>query len=171
MKTYSTQQIAYHWITFVLILLMIGTGLAYSFDLADSGAIWVHQIAGQALIAVLILRIVMRFAQGTPPEDPNHPAWERRLARVVHVGLYIVMIAFVVTGYISASAETDNALLAPVGLAFARSDLGELILEVHFALKWVLLVLFGLHFVGALKHLFIDRDDTFSRMTFTSSKD
>ncbi len=167
MMRYSTQQIAYHWITFALILVMAGTGLTYSYELADSGAIRVHQIAGQILMVVLILRLAMRLQRGTPPPQESHATWERRLAHIVHIGLYVVLFAFVATGYVAASGETDNALIAPLSLRFARSDFGETLLVTHYALKWALLALFVLHIGGAVKHAVLDRDGTLSRMMFS----
>ncbi len=167
---FSNTQILYHWLSFALILIMAGTGLAYSYDLLGGGAMRVHQITGQVLIVVLGLRIATRLGRRTPDAADGHARWERALSKIVQLALYAVMIGYVASGYISASAETDSALIAPVSLAFARSDLGEQILEIHFMLKWVLLGLFGLHVAGALKHLIVDRDDTMARMTFHKSK-
>ncbi len=172
MSSYSSQQITLHWLTFALVLIMAGTGLAYCLELANAGAMQVHQIAGQALILVLALRLFVRVRTGTPPPLTTHADIERRLAQLVHIGLYAVLIAFVVTGYVAASAETRNALVAPVGLGFARSDTGEALLETHYALKWALLTLFALHIAGAIKHALIDRDTTLSRMLpATTAKD
>lgn len=164
---YSRTQRVYHWISAALILLMAGTGLAYTYELAGDGAMRMHQFAGQVLIGVIVLRIVARLRRGGPV--PRN-GWQGMLAQGVHLLLYATMIAFVVTGYVSASAETDNVLLAPVSLGFARSDTGELLLEIHYLLKWALLALLSLHVAGALKHHFVDRDDTLRQMTFTQPK-
>lgn len=172
MEKYSNTQVAYHWLTAVLILFMVVTGLAFTYEIAGAGreTIMAHQVAGQMLVALLALRITTRLIRRTVPADDVHPAWQRLLAQGVHVGLYLVMLGFVVTGYVSASAMSTNALMAPVDIGFARSDTGEVFLLTHFALKWVLLGLLSLHIAGALKHLIIDRDSTFSRMTFSSSR-
>lgn len=167
---YSRPQILYHWLSAGLIVIMVGTGMAYSYDLADDGAMMVHQIAGQSLIVVLVIRLITRFLRPPHPVETAHHKVEKILSQLVHLGLYLVMIAFVVTGYISASAETDSALIAPVSLAFARSDMGEMILEVHFLLKWALLALVALHIAGALKHHFWDKDATLSQMTFSAKR-
>ena len=163
---YSNAQVAYHWLSFMLVMVMVGTGLGYSYDMFGDGAMRVHQISGQILIVLLVTRIATRLARRTPDIPKTHSMWERMLATAVQLALYWVLIAFVVTGYVSASAEQSNALLMPVSLAFALSDTGEQLLEIHYMLKWVLLGLIGLHVAGALKHLIIDRDDTFSQMTF-----
>ena len=64
-------------------------------------------------------------------------------------------------GYVSASGLRRTELLFPIDVTFARSDLGELFMEAHFTLKWVLLAVLALHVLGTLKHSFIDRDNTF----------
>lgn len=168
---YSKPQVAYHWLSALLILAMVSTGLAYRFDIADKTALTLHQIAGQLLILVLVVRIVTRLMRHGQINGTDHATWERMLATTVHLGLYATMVAFVVTGYVSASALNSNSLLAPVDITFARSDAGEWLLDQHYMLKWVLLGLFGLHIAGVLKHRFIDKDDSFSHMTFTKKQE
>jgi len=167
---YSNAQITYHWLSAALIFVMLGTGLAYSYELADAGIMTVHQWAGQGLIMVLVVRIIVRLSRNAPVNHTLHSAWEDMLARIVQAGLYLCMIAFVITGYVSASAEIDNVLIAPVSLAFARSDIGELLLEAHYMAKWVLLALLLFHIAGALKHAIWDKDNTLSNMTYHSKR-
>ena len=167
---YSVAQVSYHWITFALILVMAGTGMAYSYDWADGDIMIVHQIAGQFLIVVLVLRLATRLTRRTPAAPTDHAAWEHALANLVQFALYAVLIAYVASGYISASGETDNVLIAPVSLTFARSDTGEAILELHYILKWVLLGLLSLHVAGALKHVVVDKDETMAAMSFHRNK-
>ena len=159
--TYSTSQKALHWVSVILIGIMAFTGLAYVYEWADESIIIGHQIAGQVLIVVLLSRIAARVRKGGRVRD-QHALWERVLSSTVHIGLYAAMIAFVVTGYVAASALRDNVLLIPLDIGFARSDLGETFLETHYALKWVLAGLLFLHIAGAIKHVLIDRDETFS---------
>ena len=97
----------------------------------------------------------------------DHVLWERILAALVKITLYALLIAYVVTGYVTASGLRNAELLFPINVAFARSDLGDLFMEAHFALKWVLLVVLGLHVLGTIKHSFIDRDNTFRNIWIT----
>lgn len=172
MQKFSNLQITFHWLTAILVLALVGSGLAFTYEIAGAGreTIIAHQIVGQMLIALLVFRIAARLARKTPEIKTAHAAWERALAGSVHLALYGALIGFVVTGYVSASAMRTNALVAPVDIGFARSDLGEAFLELHFALKWALLGLLGLHIAGALKHQIIDRDSTLSNMLFKSSR-
>lgn len=170
---YSRYHIVFHWITALLILVMLATGLAYSYELGGKGAMTTHQWAGQILIIVLLLRLGGRIVNRPRPAQDGqtlHGPLERLLAHATHIALYLVMIAFVVTGYVSASAFTQSALLAPVDIVFARSPAGERFLDAHYMMKWVLLGLLALHFSGTLKHLIWDRDNTLSRMLSSSPK-
>lgn len=166
---YSKAQVSLHWITVVLLIGMAGSGLAYSYDWADDGVLDLHQVVGQALIVTLVLRIALRLVRPPQATPPLHAAWERALAHAVHIGLYLCLVAFVATGYVAASGLGTPALLAPLDKGFARSDLGETLLEAHYTLKWVLLGLFVLHIAGVLKHAVLDRDATLSHMRLPRS--
>ena len=168
---YTTTQIVLHWLTVLLIVAMVATGLAYRFDLADKLAITAHQVIGQGLIVVLLLRLELRLTKKQGPDRNSHALWERALAASVHWGLYLTMTLFVVTGYVSASALGENALMFPVDLVFARSDFGEQLLEMHYMLKWVLLALFSLHLAAVVKHMIWDRDATLHHMSLPQSQE
>ncbi len=167
---YSKAQIINHWLTVAILVVMVLSGLAYTYDWIDTGSLGVHQIAGQAFIAVLLIRMTYRLLHPVQFAS-THSRIEDAMARVVHLGLYLCMIAYVVTGYVAASGLRDPMLLAPVGQAFARSDAGELFLEAHFTLKWVLLALFAIHIAAVLKHRFWDKDTTNSHMTLIFRKE
>lgn len=164
-KRYSNLQKALHWITAGLVLALAYTGLDYYYEWTGESVIKVHQAVGQALILVLILRIFVRVRSDGQRHE-NHKQWERILAGLVHLCLYLSLILFVCTGYVAASALSNNILILPLDIGFARGETGEAFLETHYFMKWVLLALFSLHFAGALKHLFIDRDSTFSSTWF-----
>lgn len=166
---YSQRQIVLHWISVLLILVMAGTGMAYSLEWADKAAMTWHQIAGQLLLVTLLARLFVRFTTRTDHSTTPYSALESRASQAVHTTLYVILVAYVVTGYVSASALGQNSLLAPVSIVFARSDIGETLLELHYALKWVLLALVAVHIAGALKHLIWDRHTGLSNM-FLHSK-
>ena len=114
---------------------------------------------GRALLSELIKRCT---AAG------DHPRWQRRAARIVHIILLIAPIYMPVGGImfalgkgyeigllglpLVAATKTPPAGLEPV--AHVMHGLGGLILG--------LIILF--HIAGAVKHQFIDRDGTMRRM-------
>lgn len=169
MKTskYSRQQVSYHWISALLIVLLAITGIRYGFEIGEDPEITSHQILGQIFILVLGFRVATRLFTRKGPDRTDHPFWEKRLAETVHWALYAVLVVYLVTGYVSASALRDSALVFPLNIAFARSDTGEFLTEIHYLLKWVLLALLAMHISSALKHAIYDRDATLSQMWFS----
>ncbi len=141
-------------------LALATSGLLYSYKVVGSNALIFHQWGGQLLLVLVFIWIGVRIAFGVGPRNPGHGWWEKALAALVKITLYALLVAYVITGYVSASGLRSTELMFPVNIAFARSDLGELFLAAHFALKWVLLVVVTLHVLGTLKHIFIDRDNT-----------
>jgi len=164
---YSFGIILLHWTTAVLMFALATSGLLYSYKIVGSNALIFHQWGGQLLSVLVFIWIGVRLAFGVGPRNPDHVWWEKIIAAIVKITLYILLIAYVVTGYVSASGLRSTELLFPINVAFARSDLGDLFMEAHFALKWVLLVVLALHLLGTLKHSFIDRDNTFRNIWIT----
>ncbi len=164
---YSYGIILLHWTTAALMFALATSGLLYSYKIVGSNALIFHQWGGQLLLVLVFTWIGMRLVFGVGPRNPDHVWWEKILAAMVKITLYVLLIAYVVTGYVSASGLRSTELLFPVNVAFARSDLGDLLMEAHFALKWVLLVVLGLHVLGTIKHSFIDRDNTFRNIWIT----
>ena len=158
---YSYGIIVLHWTTAALMAAMVASGLLYSFKIVGSNALIFHQWGGQFLFVLVFIWIGVRLAFGVGPRNTDHVWWEKMLAALVKVTLYALLIAYVVTGYVTASGLRSTELFFPINVVFARSDLGELFMEAHFALKWVLLAVLALHVLGTLKHIFIDRDNTF----------
>lgn len=161
---YTKLQILLHWLSAILVLTLAFSGLSYTYDLGDWDALSTHQFVGQVFIVFLLLRIVVRFSRKPSQPNPTKPNWQTRLAKTVHIALYLCLVSFAVTGYVSASALTNSDLLFPLERSFARSDTGDMLLEIHYALKWVLLVLLCLHLAGALKQVFWGRAQTVSNM-------
>lgn len=162
---YSSAEKALHWLSALLIAIMAGTGMAYFYEVADDVAMVVHQIVGQVLIVTLAFRILVRL-RGSRLFHADHTRWERVAAKATHLGFYGLLVAYVFTGYVSASAFSAPVLLAPVDRVFARSDMGEMLLEWHYTLKWVLLAMLCVHIAAVIKHTVLDRDTTFARMWF-----
>ena len=164
---YSFGIIMLHWTTATLVFALATSGLLYSYKIVGSNALIFHQWGGQLLLVLVFIWIGVRLAFGVGPPNSDHLWWEKILAALVKITLYALLIAYVVTGYVTASGLRNAELLFPINVAFARSDLGDLFMEAHFALKWVFLVVLGLHVLGTIKHSFIDRDNTFRNIWIT----
>lgn len=153
---YSAIQIALHWAVALLVLsqfitsdLMGGYFRALMRAGGDrpplGGAVW-HAVGGALILAFMVFRLAMRLVRGVPPDSPASAGWDRVLSRVVHFGLYTLLFALPLAGL--------GAYLIP-SRAWG---------EVHETLTTVLLVLVGLHILGALYHQFFLKDRLIRRM-------
>ena len=163
---YSLHRRVLHWLTAVLILGLAVSGVGYSNEIGGKKLLVIHQLFGQILIMVLALRLFGIIWSPADPATNKHAPWERRLSKMVRILLYNVMILFVLTGVVAASGLRETSLIWSLPLSFARSDLAELLTEVHFFLKIPLLALILLHVIGALKHALWDKDQTLQDMWF-----
>src|SRR5438309_1046282 len=61
-----------------------------------------HKSIGLTILALMIVRLGWRLAH-RPPEYPPMARWQARLARWTHAGLYVVLIALPLAGYLGSS--------------------------------------------------------------------
>ena len=161
-----------HWLTVALVLLawLLGEfGDAFPKGPARAGALYAHNSAGLAVLAVLALRVLWRAVDTPPPpEKTMFGAWLDLAARLAHYALYALLIAAPVVGIVLQFARGDAlpvfglfeiASPWPADRAFARSVKG-----VHELLANALVILAALHAAAALMHHFVLRDRTLTRM-------
>jgi len=169
---YGLAQRCLHWITAITVIGLFALGLwmrdlGYYDPWYHKGPFW-HKSIGLALSALVLLRLVLRFALGNPPPLASHAGWEKLLARITHVTLYALMFAAFTSGYLIATADNRPAPffgLAEIPALFtAFTHQEDIAGDIHQICVWSLIVLAGVHSLAALKHHFIDRDDTLRRM-------
>lgn len=171
-ETYGLIAISLHWIialgvigTAILGLWM--TGLDYYSSWYRSAPFW-HKSIGITLASLIVLRLLWRWANPRPAALPHHARWEYALARLVHGALYILLFIIVTSGYLISTAKGQGVSV------FGWFEVPALISElpsqadragfVHYWLGVSLLGLVALHALGALKHHFLDHDNTLRRM-------
>ena len=161
-----------HWLMAVVIIALIGVGLVMSDLERDDPLKWQlyanHKAIGMIALVLIGIRILWRAHSRPPKPLPSQSPLEQWVAHLVHLALYFVMVAMPVSGYIMSSAG-GHAIsifgLFNVPLLVGKNEaIGHLAKEVHEVAGNVLIGAIVLHFVGALKHHFIDKDATISRM-------
>ncbi len=170
---YSRGAIVLHWLIAVLIVLnVIGAFVAEDLPKADRFILMgYHKATGITILVLTVAWIVWRLMHKTPPLVESLKAWEAALARVTHAGFYFLMLAVPLAGWALSSASTKgkpvslfgivNIPALPVGSDEPTVDMfGEL----HEVLAFLMIGLFVLHVVAALKHQFFDKDETMRRM-------
>lgn len=126
-----------------------------------------HKSLGVTIFALIAIRILWRITHRPPALLSTYIAWERKLATGTHHLLYLLMIALPVSGVIMATYSKYG--IKWFGVPFIKgldnNPMRELFKEVHEVIGVIILVIIILHIMGALKHKFIDKDDTLKRMS------
>jgi len=159
-----------HWTLALLILTNLVMGLFFGNmpkDLRFTLIMW-HKSIGAAVLILMLARIIWRSAQGFPQLPEGIVLWQRRLARLVHVALYPILIAQPVTGWLLSSAAGHP--VSVFGL-FALPDLigknplwAKAFDLAHDVLGYVILALLTAHITAAFYHHFIEGNKLIRRM-------
>jgi cytochrome b561 len=129
-----------------------------------------HKSIGITILLLAVLRLAWRWSQRA--HSPALPAdlkrYERVLAQLIHPGLYGLLFALPLSGWLMSSAKhytvswfgwfTLPDLVAP------DESLFELLKGTHELLANALLVLAALHVAAALMHHFVRKDTVLTRM-------
>ncbi len=152
---YSRLQIGLHWsiAALVVVQLVYNEPMQRAFDDrvdgagigADGGALF-HIIAGSTVLALAVARVVVRLWRGAPAPHRDNPRLVVWAGNATHAALYLMIFAMPLTG-----------LIAWFGVA-------EVSAALHEAGRLALLVLIGIHVIGALAEHFVFRNDGLKRM-------
>lgn len=160
-----------HWLTVLLVVVMIPVGMIMIQDLprATQNALFIlHKGLGPIVFVVVALRLAVRLASPPPPLPASVPDLQRRLAGLVHVGLYLFLIIMAVSGYVRTIAggfpiELLNELGVPPLLGRDKA-LAETAKAIHATAKYGLVALIGVHVAAAAYHGIVKHDGVMSRM-------
>lgn len=153
---YSPLQIALHWgvALGVLFNYIVSEGMEDAFDAAVEGEAMaepagfgipgLHVWVGVAVLALVVIRLLVRMTQGAPETEPGLAG---AAAHWGHRALYLLMLAVPALGAISWFGGIDATA------------------EPHALLANVLMVLAGAHALMALYHQYVLKDGLLARMT------
>ena len=172
MKTaYTRTAIALHWLVAGLIIATFPLGL-YMSDMSLSPLklrlYAYHKWIGILILILALLRLLWRATHRPPAMLDGMSRWQELSAHVAHIGLYGLMLAVPLSGWLMSSALGFQVVLFGVlplpDLIAANKPLGHLLKTVHEILNYSLLGLVVIHVGAALHHHFIRQDRTLSRM-------
>ena len=171
-RRYGRVARAVHWIIAALIVALIPlgwymVGLEY-YDPWSHDTLEIHRALGMVVLLLATIMISWRIAGRGTPATESRKQWEVIAAKITHYLLYALMLVVPVTGYIistSAGAGVSIFGLFEVPAVLPKSvPLRDAAISVHYYVAYAGVALIVLHVAGALKHHFIDGDDTLRRM-------
>lgn len=167
---YGTTAIVIHWLSALLIIVLIGSGFraGFSSDAATkAAALTVHVPVAGTVLLLTIFRLIWWWKLDTKPTPlPGIPTWQETVAKWTHRALYLLL--FVLLGSGIAMSVMSGLPLA----LFGDAPLPELAdfppRAPHGIVARVLVALVVLHAAAALQHHFLLKDGTLRRMWFGS---
>ena len=163
-----------HWLIAVLVIGLMAVGFAMTnlvapFSQTQYDLFQLHKSFGLLLLVLMAVRLGWRVSQPVPPLPDGMTSIERFMAGATHWGFYILLIAMPISGLVMISASSF-----PIGEVFGLFPFPDLLADdqqvyeaarrAHAVIGWAILALLALHVAGALKHHFVERDDTLRRM-------
>jgi cytochrome b561 len=169
---YAKSAIAMHWIIALLIFAAFGLGLYMTdipgFTPTKLKLFSYHKWIGITVLIFAVLRVLWRLTHPAPGPVPGLPKWQHAAAEAAHLGLYLLILAVPLTGYllsVAAGVKVVYLGLWELPMPFDKSDaLKDIFGMAHEWLNWTMAAIVVLHILAALKHHVVDRDGTLRRM-------
>lgn len=160
-----------HWLVAACVLIMIPAGLV----MANIGPgdlqnvlYTIHRSLGVLVLALMIIRLLNRLIAGAPPPEPTLTAMQRAVSHVVHMALYVLLIAQALIGWVATSAF--GATISFFGLFNVPNLVGKddalsgTLFAAHLWIGLLIAALVLMHIAAALYHGIIRRDGVLQRM-------
>ncbi|MBR7799598.1 cytochrome b [Undibacterium fentianense] len=171
MSRYPSLNIAIHWLLAIMILIAFAMGF-YMVDLTISPNklklfAW-HKWLGVSILGLVGIRLLSRLILGAPAYPASMKLWEKYIANLTHIILYILMFAVPISGYLyTYAAGFPIVYLGLFELPAIIPPLTEqknLLKDLHETLTMSMLIVLILHLLAVIKHQFIDKDEILYRM-------
>ena len=171
MEKYSGVAQTLHWLISPLIILQFI--LAWTADGMPEGdtqsfLYMVHKSVGMTVLALAIVRIIWRFMHKPPAFPGTMSVAEQWLARITHWGLYFLIFAMPLSGWLWSSAAGRGVSwfgLFTIPTIIGESEsIGDFFHEAHELMAWVLFAFAAFHIVAALWHAIVKKDGILQRM-------
>ncbi len=152
---YSRLQIVLHWTiaALVVVQLVYNEPMQRAFyerlggdGTAVGGGALVHIALGSTVLALAVLRLFVRARRGVPAPHADNPLIVTWAGQATHAALYFMIFAMPLSGLAAWFVGSETAA------------------TLHEAGRLILIVLIGLHVLGALAEHFVLRNDAFARM-------
>lgn len=171
LQTYDALSKLFHWLMALLIIGLIALGMYVEqlpFSPEKLKLISWHKWGGICALILVVIRLLWRGTRKPLPAIETIAPWQQLGASVTHVLLYLLMIAIPLSGWVMSSAKGVPTVLFGLwklpDLVSRNLPLGDILMQVHWALNLLLIAILVLHIAAAVKHHYIDKDPVLRRM-------
>jgi cytochrome b561 len=171
-KGYRTPARLLHWLTAILILLLIPVGALMVQDglpRAFQNTLFImHKNVGSLVLILVAVRLFYRWRNPPVLAKVELPRIQELAAHLTHLGLYAMLLIMPIAGYVRVRAggfpiEVLDALGVPA-LVPKSEALAEFAKMVHYYGSYAIAGLAAAHIGAALFHGLIRKDGIFARM-------
>lgn len=159
-----------HWLSAIIIIGLFAAGfwmvdLSYYSDWYKTAPHW-HKSVGLCLMLLTVGRLIWKIKSTSPAIEGT--AFEKKAASAAHHLLYVLLFTLFISGYLISTAdgrgiEIFNWFELP-GLGSFVENQEDIAGWIHEYTAYSLIGLASLHALAALKHHFIDKDNTLKKM-------
>jgi cytochrome b561 len=162
----------FHWVIVGLVItqfVLANQAEALPLGMAKLAALARHKSVGLTIFSLATLRLLWRWSNPVSPAlPPNLRSYERVLAQVTHWGLYLLLFALPLTGWLMSSAKNYPVswfgILQIPNLIEPNEQAFDILRGTHQVLARLLFFTAVLHLLAALRHHFFKKDDVLRRM-------
>ncbi len=176
---YGTLAMSFHWLVAIFFLGNLGLGLYMSnLEISDPNLFPLYQLHksfGICIFGVVLFRLAWRLIDPPPPLPEEMVWWEKAAASLTHLGLYVILVAMPLTGWVIVSASPiaiptlvfDMVPVPHIGFISTDPDKDQWLAVGewgHWLLAWSAAAAVFLHVAAALNHHFVVKDNVLRRM-------
>jgi cytochrome b561 len=174
---YNLVAIILHWVMAIAFLLMLGSGLAMvNLDALPQSLKFNMYQWHKSLGVLLLLTFFVRIGWRLFHKPPKLPASFKKLdvigAKLGHWGLYALMIAMPITGWVMVSSSVYGLPTIVFGwfewphieILSGNETINALSKDAHEILGWVFIAMIAVHIGAVLKHYIFDKENLLTRM-------
>lgn len=169
---YGWITISLHWLVALIIIGLFALG----FWMVDLGYYdpWykqgpdLHRSIGIILFTLMVFRVIWKTVETKTQSLTSHSNFEKVAGSLTHKLLYLFVFVIMFSGYLISTAD-GRAI--EVFEFFTVPSMGELFTNqediaglIHQYLAYAMIALVIIHALAAVKHHFIDKDNTLTRM-------
>lgn len=165
---FTPRQITLHWLTAILILLIIalpyGSDFFGSFLGGGGGVFTLHKSLGLLVLALTVLRLLVRARDGAPHLLGDDARLQRLAAKAGHFLLYALLLLMPLSGLLFGKRPVNLFWLVEIGPLPLTDGARELAKTFHVTAQYLLFVLILGHAGAALWHHHVRRDGVLRAM-------